>query len=213
MMSTTKRHPAAMRGDDRLRRRGHASTGMDLRRRLQHRRLCLLGADRRQPRAGACLRPLSRAELPRDRPRRSTPTGRRRRLPRLRRAAGGDRAGDADDELAGKLGIDRLEFRHQQRAARRRHTVTGQMLEAGVGIAACLEALRPHWQRALAEAAAFNAGERSHAPRRRHRLHVVRLRQHLAAQSLDASGRPRARRHASRCIRARSISARARTRS
>ena len=31
------------------------------------------------------------------------------------------------------------------------------MLESGVGIAACLELLRPHWRRALGEAEAFNA--------------------------------------------------------
>ena len=35
--------------------------------------------------------------------------------------------------------------------------MTGQVLEAGVGIVACLEALQPHWARALADAEAFNA--------------------------------------------------------
>src|SRR5690606_11721508 len=36
-------------------------------------------------------------------------------------------------------------------------TTTGQRLGAGVGIGACLEALRPHWQRAQREAADWNA--------------------------------------------------------
>jgi len=36
-------------------------------------------------------------------------------------------------------------------------TVTGQVLKAGVGIAECLEALKPHWARALADAQIFNA--------------------------------------------------------
>jgi aldehyde oxidoreductase len=37
-------------------------------------------------------------------------------------------------------------------------TVTGQRLDSGVGIRDCLESLQPHWQRALADAAIFNAG-------------------------------------------------------
>ena len=60
------------------------------------------------------------------------------------------------DELAGKLGMDRLAFRQKNALRDGCHTVTGQKLEAGVGIAACLDALEPHWQRALADAEAFN---------------------------------------------------------
>ncbi|TPJ19886.1 aldehyde oxidase [Mesorhizobium sp. B2-7-3] len=61
------------------------------------------------------------------------------------------------DELAGKLGIDRLDFRLKNCLRNGSETVTGQVLESGVGIAECLEALRPHWARATADADAFNS--------------------------------------------------------
>nr|WP_157163678.1 molybdopterin-dependent oxidoreductase [Mesorhizobium australicum] len=61
------------------------------------------------------------------------------------------------DELAGKLGIDRLDFRLKNCLRNGFETVTGQVLESGVGIAECLEALRPHWARATADADAFNS--------------------------------------------------------
>ncbi|MEZ5785586.1 MAG: molybdopterin cofactor-binding domain-containing protein [Xanthobacteraceae bacterium] len=61
------------------------------------------------------------------------------------------------DELADRLGLDRLEFRIQNALESDLPTVTGQVLGAGVGIRACLEALRPSWQRARADAKAFNA--------------------------------------------------------
>jgi CO/xanthine dehydrogenase Mo-binding subunit/aerobic-type carbon monoxide dehydrogenase small subunit (CoxS/CutS family) len=61
------------------------------------------------------------------------------------------------DELAGKLGIDRLDFRLKNCLRNGSETVTGQRLESGVGIAECLEALRPHWARAKADAATFNS--------------------------------------------------------
>jgi CO/xanthine dehydrogenase Mo-binding subunit/aerobic-type carbon monoxide dehydrogenase small subunit (CoxS/CutS family) len=61
------------------------------------------------------------------------------------------------DELANKLGIDRLEFRILNALTNATPTVTGQVLGAGVGIGSCLEALRPRWHAALADAAAFNA--------------------------------------------------------
>ena len=64
----------------------------------------------------------------------------------------------AYDELANRLGMDRLEFRIMNALANDTPTVTGQVLGAGVGIRACLEALRPRWKAALAEAAAFNSG-------------------------------------------------------
>jgi aldehyde oxidoreductase len=62
------------------------------------------------------------------------------------------------DELADRLGIDRLEFRIRNALRPDQPTVTGQILGDGVGIRACLESLRPHWLRANAEAARFNAG-------------------------------------------------------
>ncbi|RWB78502.1 MAG: 2Fe-2S iron-sulfur cluster binding domain-containing protein [Mesorhizobium sp.] len=61
------------------------------------------------------------------------------------------------DELAGKLGMDRLDFRLKNCLHNGSETVTGQRLESGVGIGECLERLGPHWARALAEAEAFNA--------------------------------------------------------
>ncbi|WP_413468345.1 molybdopterin-dependent oxidoreductase [Mesorhizobium sp. B1-1-8] len=61
------------------------------------------------------------------------------------------------DELAGKLGIDRLDFRLKNCLRNGSETVTGQRLETGVGIGECLESLRPQWSRALAEAETFNA--------------------------------------------------------
>ncbi len=63
-------------------------------RRFQHRRLCLLGSDGGEPRAGACQRALSRAECPRHHPRHPHQRDACRRLSRLRRAAGG--GGDRD---------------------------------------------------------------------------------------------------------------------
>ncbi|MEJ6785720.1 molybdopterin-dependent oxidoreductase [Aminobacter sp. Piv2-1] len=62
------------------------------------------------------------------------------------------------DELADKLAMDRLQFRLNNALRNGGETVTGQRLEAGVGIVDCLEALEQHWKRALAEAASFNAG-------------------------------------------------------
>jgi aldehyde oxidoreductase len=61
------------------------------------------------------------------------------------------------DELAVKLGIDRLEFRIRNALRDGDRTVTGQELKSGVGIMPCLEALRPHWQRAAADTVEFNA--------------------------------------------------------
>jgi CO/xanthine dehydrogenase Mo-binding subunit len=61
------------------------------------------------------------------------------------------------DALANRLGIDPLEFRILNALTDNDPTVTGQILGEGVGIRACLEALRPKWQAARAEVAAFNA--------------------------------------------------------
>lgn len=60
------------------------------------------------------------------------------------------------DELAEKLGIDRLEFRLKNALRNGQPTVCGQVIDEGVGIADCLEALKSRWTRALAEAEAFN---------------------------------------------------------
>lgn len=61
------------------------------------------------------------------------------------------------DALAARLGIDRLALRLRNALRNGCETVTGHRLDSGVGIAECLEALEPHWRRALAEADAFNA--------------------------------------------------------
>src|SRR5258708_22985637 len=61
------------------------------------------------------------------------------------------------DALAEKLGMDKLEFRLLNALDDKSPTVTGQVIGGGVGIRACFEALRPRWQWANQEAAAFNA--------------------------------------------------------
>jgi CO/xanthine dehydrogenase Mo-binding subunit/aerobic-type carbon monoxide dehydrogenase small subunit (CoxS/CutS family) len=60
------------------------------------------------------------------------------------------------DALADRLGMDRLEFRQLNALRAGDATATGQRLEHSAGLAQCLEALRPHWQRAQRECAAFN---------------------------------------------------------
>ena len=61
------------------------------------------------------------------------------------------------DELADKLGIDRLEFRLRNALSNGQATVTGQVFAQGIGIRQCLEALLDPWREALAAVAAFNA--------------------------------------------------------
>jgi len=60
------------------------------------------------------------------------------------------------DDLADRLGIDRLEFRIRNALRADQPTVTGQVLGEGVGIRACLEALRSHWQKSRAATKSFN---------------------------------------------------------
>lgn len=60
------------------------------------------------------------------------------------------------DELAEKLRMDKLEFRILNALDNETPTVSGQVLGGGVGIRACLEALRPRWKSARGEAARFN---------------------------------------------------------
>ena len=61
------------------------------------------------------------------------------------------------DELATASGFDPLEFRHRNALRTGDRTATGQVLEASVGLVACLDALRPHWRKLRGEADAFNA--------------------------------------------------------
>lgn len=64
------------------------------------------------------------------------------------------------DELADRVHMDRLEFRILNALDDDTPTVTGQVLGEGVGMRACLEALRPKWQAARRAAAKFNADAR-----------------------------------------------------
>ncbi len=61
------------------------------------------------------------------------------------------------DELAEKLGMDALEFRLLNALENGAPTVCGQVFSRGVGVKACLAALRPFWNRERAEAETFNA--------------------------------------------------------
>jgi len=61
------------------------------------------------------------------------------------------------DDLADRVGMDRLEFRVLNALDDNTPTVTGQVLGEGVGIRACFEALRPKWLSARAQAAEFNS--------------------------------------------------------
>jgi len=61
------------------------------------------------------------------------------------------------DELAARLGRDPLELRLTNALRSGDVTASGQVLHASAGLPACLEALRPHWRRLRADAAAHNA--------------------------------------------------------
>ncbi|HUZ65214.1 MAG TPA: molybdopterin cofactor-binding domain-containing protein [Acetobacteraceae bacterium] len=60
------------------------------------------------------------------------------------------------DMLAGRLGLDPLEFRLRNALRPGSRTATGQVLGAGAALPACLEALRPRWRQWRAESGAFN---------------------------------------------------------
>ena len=60
------------------------------------------------------------------------------------------------DELAERLGIDPLEFRIKNALEIGFPTVCGQVFSQGVGIRACLEALRPFWLASNRDAEGFN---------------------------------------------------------
>ncbi len=64
------------------------------------------------------------------------------------------------DELADRTGSDRLEFRRRNALKAGDATATGQVLEHSAGLAECLDALAPHWQRLQRERAKFNASRR-----------------------------------------------------
>ncbi|WP_375461397.1 molybdopterin-dependent oxidoreductase [uncultured Enterovirga sp.] len=69
------------------------------------------------------------------------------------------------DELAERLGLDALDFRILNALRPEDPTVTGQVMGEGVGIRACLEALRPHWIRARADAEVSNGRAAAHLRR------------------------------------------------
>ncbi len=60
------------------------------------------------------------------------------------------------DDLAERLGIDRLTFRLRNALRAGDLTATGQRLAASVGLTACLEALWPRWQNLLQDVDSFN---------------------------------------------------------
>jgi aldehyde oxidoreductase len=62
------------------------------------------------------------------------------------------------DDLALRLGFDRLRFRLRNALRAGDLTATDQRLEASVGLAACLEALEPRWRELLGRAEKFNSG-------------------------------------------------------
>ena len=113
------------------------------------------------------------------------------------------------DRLADAAGLDRLEFRRRQRAARRRRH------RYRPGARALAPGSSPASRRCGRAGAALRRGRRRQcagaaaAARRRHRLHVVRHRQYRHVQPLDHAGDARAGRAGSLPSTAPSISARA----
>jgi CO/xanthine dehydrogenase Mo-binding subunit/aerobic-type carbon monoxide dehydrogenase small subunit (CoxS/CutS family) len=61
------------------------------------------------------------------------------------------------DDLAERLGLDRLEIRARNALRSGSVTATGQVLTASAGLGACLDALRPSWRTALEDAETTNA--------------------------------------------------------
>jgi aldehyde oxidoreductase len=68
----------------------------------------------------------------------------------------------AFDLLAEKLGMDALEFRLKNALTDNVPTVCGQIFDQGVGIKACLEALKPAWNAAKSDCAEFNTVHTTH---------------------------------------------------
>jgi len=67
------------------------------------------------------------------------------------------------DELAEACSLDRLEFRLKNAFRAGDTTPTGQRLDASCGLAECLDALRPDWQKMCEERDRFNATQTSPA--------------------------------------------------
>ena len=61
------------------------------------------------------------------------------------------------DDLAGQLGLDRWHIRRLNAIGNGGTTPSGQRLDHSAGLPACLDALKPDWDAALARVAAFNA--------------------------------------------------------
>ncbi len=61
------------------------------------------------------------------------------------------------DDLAAQLGIDRWDVRRRNALDKGDATASGQVLTHSAGLPQCLDALKPAWDRALADAAAHNA--------------------------------------------------------
>ena len=138
-----------------------------VRRRLRHRRVRLVGPHRRRDgsrctawvRTGCRTCGRTRARSSRNSP----PSG-------AFRGFGVPQAAIAHetliDELATTLRLDPLEFRRRNALRAGDRTATGQVLEASVGLVACLDALRPRWNALRDEADAFNASAAAQHRRR-----------------------------------------------
>ncbi len=61
------------------------------------------------------------------------------------------------DDLAGQLGLDRWQIRRINALKTGDATASGQVLHASAGLAQCLDALKPAWDKALEDAAIHNA--------------------------------------------------------
>ena len=82
------------------------------------------------------------------------------------------------DDLAERLRLDRWAIRRINALGHGDTTPSGQVLTHSAGLPQCLDALKADWDAALARVAAAQRGRAAAPARRRHRLHVVRLRQH-----------------------------------
>ena len=153
----SRAHPGARR-----RQPGRPARRPRLRGRFQHRRLCLLGADRGQPRAGPCLRPLLSCPTTVREPGRSTPIScrpahsaasacRRRRSPRSSSTTSSPTPSAwtaLEFRILNALGAGAAD-RHGPGAGRRESASRPASRRC-----------RPPWGEARAAAAAFNAGRR-----------------------------------------------------
>ncbi|MBI3371113.1 MAG: molybdopterin-dependent oxidoreductase [Betaproteobacteria bacterium] len=72
------------------------------------------------------------------------------------------------DELADRMGIDRLEFRRRNALKAGERTATGQLLEHSAGLVDCLDALAPQWRELNQECERMNReAQRDGSPLRR----------------------------------------------